>query len=111
MATPHGESVQSRLETLIALSRLLDRIEASGRGIGADQYLLVVRQLQAALRAGVPEPAMEAILSAHHGAAELYENMNYERSGLSRSPLERSVSTELVAAQAIARAARRGDDH
>jgi len=32
--------------------------------------------------------------------------MHYDVSGLSRSPLERSVSTELLAAQAIDRAAR-----
>ncbi len=120
MATPHlprspqganaspVESVQGRIETLVALARLLDRVEGSGKGIGADQYRAVVARLQAALSAQVPEPALEAILSAHPGASEVYENLHYEQSGLSRSSLDRSVSTEMLAAQAIARAARRG---
>lgn len=118
MATPHtpqsprsesvssGESVQSRIETLIALARLLDRIDGSGRAVGADQYRAVVHRLQSALSAAIPAPALEAILSAHRGAAEVYENLHYEQSGLSRSSLDRSVSTEMLATQAIAQAAR-----
>ena len=104
MATPQPASVHSRLEMAIALARLLDRIEASGRSVGADQYRGVVRRLSAALEDGIPGPALEAILSAHPGAAELYENRHYERSGLSRSPLERSVATEMLACQVLSRA-------
>jgi hypothetical protein len=52
--------------------------------------------------------ALDAILGAHPGSAELYENMHYEESGLSRSPLERSVATEMLASQAIDRASRAG---
>ncbi len=121
MATPHippippvpvvgaGESIQSRLETLIALARLLDRIEHSGPGVGADQYRTVVERLKSALGAQIPAPALEAILSAHPGAAEVYENLHYDVSGLSRHALERSVASEMLAAQAIAKAARK--DH
>ena len=54
----------------------------------------------------MPEPALEAILGAHPATAEVYENMHYEVSGLSRSPLERSVATEMLASQAIERASR-----
>ena len=50
-----------------------------------------------------PEPevklALQAILAAHPATAELYENMHYEVSGLSRSSLDRSVATELLAAE------------
>ena len=106
MATPHLEPLQTRIETVIALSRLLERVEARGLSIGADQYRALVRQLQATLATPMPGPALEAILGAHPATAEVYENMHYDVSGLSRSPLERSVSTELLAAQVIDRAAR-----
>ena len=106
MSSPDLESLQTRLETVIALSRLLERVEARGIGIGADQYRALVRQLQGALATPLPESALEAILGAHPATAELYENLHYEASGLSRSPLERSVATELQASQAIERASR-----
>ena len=54
----------------------------------------------------MPGPALEAILGAHPATAAVWENMHYGVAGLSRSPLERSVSTELLAAQAIERAKR-----
>ena len=106
MATPELEPLQTRLETVIALSRLLERVEASGVAVGAEQYRALVRRLQAALATPLPEPAVKAILGAHPGTAVLYENMHYEVSGLSRSPLERSVATEMLASQAIERASR-----
>ena len=106
MVTPHLEPLQTRLETVIALSRLLERVEARGVSIGADQYRALVRRIQSILATPMPGPALEAILGAHPATAEVYENMHYEVSGLSRSPLDRSVSTELLAAQAIERASR-----
>ncbi len=108
MAPQRADSLQTRLETLIALARLLERVEASPVAISADQYRALVRQLQAVLRSNVPEPALRAVLGAHPATAELYENMHYGSSGLSRSPLDRSVATELLAAELINRAARRG---
>ena len=106
MATPHLEPLQTRLETVIALSRLLERVEARGVGIGADQYRGLVQRLQGVLATPLPGPALEAILGAHPATAEVYENMHYDVSGLSRAPLERSVATELLATQAIERASR-----
>ena len=106
MAASRLEPLQTRLETVIALSRLLERVEANNVAIGADQYRALVRQLQSALATPLPEPALEAILNAHPASAELYENLNYDVSGLSRSSLERSVATELLASQAIDRALR-----
>lgn len=106
MASPQLEPLQTRLETVIALSRLLERVEARGVAIGADQYRALVRQLQSALEVPLPELALQAILGAHPASAELYENLHYDVSGLSRSSLERSVATELLAAQAIDRASR-----
>jgi hypothetical protein len=106
MNAPRTESVQSRLETLIALARLLERVEASPIAVGADQYLALVRQLKAALAGPVPAAPLQAILSAHPATGEIYENMNYEMSGLSRSPLERSVATEMLATQLLHKIAR-----
>ena len=112
MAAPKTEpveSVQSRLETVIALSRLLERVEASSTAPGADQYQALVRHLKGALAGGLPEPALNAILGTHPATAELYENMHYETSGLSRTPLDRSVVTEMLATEIIHRASRRGE--
>lgn len=107
MNAPRTESLRTRLETLIALARLLERVETSAVAIGADQYRALVSQVKAALAVALPEQAVNAILDAHPATAELYENMHYESSGLSRSPLERSVATEMLASQWIHRAARR----
>ena len=107
MTTPHRDTTSSRLETLIAMSRLLDRIEASARPVGAEQYRAVVEKLKEALGSPVPAPALDVILTAHPAAAELYENLHYELSGLSRSPLQQAVAAELLAAEAIGRARRR----
>ena len=111
MTAPRTESLQSRLETLIALARLLERVEASPIAIGADQYRALVGQLKTALAAPLPAAPLEVILRAHPATGEIYENMNYEISGLSRSSLERSVATEMLATQLlhkIAQAAPRG---
>ena len=109
MNAPHTESLRSRLETLIALARLLERVEASPVAIGPDQYRTLVSQIKVALAPALPEQALQAILAAHPATAELYENVHYESSGLSRSPLERSVATEMLASEWIHRAARRDD--
>ena len=107
MSAPHVESLKSRLETVIALARVLERVEASGVAVDADQYRVLVRQLALALSHDLPEDALNAVLGAHPAAAELYENLHYEQSGLSRSSLERSVGSEMLASQVLAKAARK----
>jgi hypothetical protein len=101
MTAPRTDSLQSRLETLIALARLLERVEVSPTAVGADQYRALVGQIKAALAANVPAAPLDAILRAHPATAEIYENMHYEISGLSRSPLDRSVATEMLATQLL----------
>jgi hypothetical protein len=101
------ETLKSRLENVIALARLLDRVDNTPTPISADQYQALVRQLKHALAQEMPFDALQAVLGAHPSAAELYENAHYAQSGLSRSPLERSVGSEMLATQAIARAARK----
>lgn len=107
MPAPQLESLRTRLENVIAFARLLERVERSTEPIGADQYRALVRQLALALAQDLPADALQAVLGAHPAAAELYENMHYEQAGLSRSSLERSIGSEMLAAQVLARAARR----
>jgi hypothetical protein len=101
-------TIKNRLETVIALSRLLERVEATSVQIGADQYRALVRQLTVALGQEIPDDALQAVLGAHPAAAEVYENMHYAQSGLSRQPLERSIGSEMLASQALAKAAKKG---
>ena len=106
MSTPNVDSTKSRLETVIALARILERVEHSVAAVNADQYQIIVARLKSQLSEDLPEDALRAVLGAYPSAAELYENMHYVHSGLSRASLERSVSSELLATQVLARAAR-----
>ena len=106
MTAAQRESLKNRLENAIALARLLDRVERSGKPFGADQYRALVRQLGDALSQAMPDDALQAVLGAYPAAAEVYENLHYAVSGLSRAPLERSVGSELMTNQVLARAAR-----
>lgn len=106
MSAAQIETLKNRLETVIGLARLLERVERTAVVVGADQYRALVRQLAVALGQDIPVDAMRAILGAHPAAAELYENLHYAESGLSGLPLERSVETEKLARRAIEKAAR-----
>lgn len=106
MAASKTDSVKSRLENVIALARLLERVEANAVAVGADQYQALVRRVKLALDEELPEPALQAVLRAYPATAELYENMHYQLSGLSRSSLERSISSEMLASQFLARMAK-----
>jgi hypothetical protein len=106
MAAPSIEPLYTRLETLIALARLLERVEASTRAVGAGQYRSLVRQIETLLSAPLPGPALRAILDAHPATAEIWENHHYATSGLSRAPLDRSVATERLATELLQRVAR-----
>jgi hypothetical protein len=111
MAAQRTEPLTARLETLIALARLLERVEASTRAVGAGQYRSLVRQIETLLSAPLPGPALRAILDAHPATAVIWENLHYATSGLSRAPLDTAVATERLATellQRLARAASRG---
>ncbi|MDQ6685407.1 MAG: hypothetical protein M3Z16_09785 [Pseudomonadota bacterium] len=103
---PPVSSLHSRLETAIALARLFERVDNASSAPAPEQYQALVRQLSTALEAELPAPALRAILEAHPATAELYENLHYAESGLSQHALDRSVATEMLAAEAIHRASR-----
>ncbi|HSB98492.1 MAG TPA: hypothetical protein VLE45_01170 [Burkholderiaceae bacterium] len=98
-------STRNRLEKAFALAHLLERVEAGTARVSADGYQQLVRHLQTALRDDLPADALQAILRAYPAAGEVYENMHYTDAGLSRAPLERSVSSELLTRQILARIA------
>lgn len=106
MSTPNIESTRGAVHTAFSLAHLLERIDRSSAPVDAVQYQVVVARLKAALSEALPDAALTAVLKAYPSAAELYENMNYPMSGLSRSPLESAVSSEVLAAQLLARLSR-----
>lgn len=105
MSAPRLESFKTRLETVIALARLLERVERTPSAASAEQYRALVLQLQGALDEGLPTDALNAVLSAYPAAGEVYENMHYAQSGLSRSTLDDSVASEMAASQLLAKIA------
>jgi hypothetical protein len=107
MSASKLESVKARLESAIALARLLERVDRSGRAPHPEQYRALVGQVGRALDAELPPEALQAVLDAFPAAVEVYENRHYAQSGLSRSPLERSVATEMLASQVLHRVAAR----
>ena len=107
MASSRIDPRLTQLETLVSLAQLLERVEPNVAVVGADQYLSLVRQVQRALGdEGLPADALPAVLDAFPATATIYENLHYGQAGLSRSSLERSVASEMLACQLLARAAR-----
>ena len=98
-----ASSIRHRLEHLIALAGLLERIEQRRMDVGAGQYRALVVRLQRALGEELPGDALQAVLAAHPAAAELYENLHYGQAGLSRAALERSVASEMLVAKLLGR--------
>jgi len=105
MSASRLDSFKTRLETVIALARLLERVERTPSGASADQYRALVLQLQSALDEGLPTDALNAVLSAYPAAGEVYENMHYAQAGLSRSTLDNSVASEMATSQLLAKIA------
>jgi hypothetical protein len=103
--TLSNPSVHADFTVLLMLSRLLDRLEGSAVPVDPGQYRSVVQRLSQALETAEPGPLLKALLAEHPSAAALYENLNYRHAGLIRSPLDLSLSSELAAKDALARAA------
>lgn len=97
------ETIRGRLQTVTTLAHLLERIERSDGVVNPDQYQAVVAKLKEALSQPLPDTVLNAVLAAHPATAEVYENLHYSVSGLSRSSLDRSVSSEMLAAQVLSR--------
>lgn len=107
MQTVHTIQIPERLRVLVTLAQLLERLEVGVRASSADQYQSVVRHLVEELGRLEGDAALDQVLRMFPAASELYENLRYEQAGLCRSPLERSLDSELQARTAIERIARR----
>ena len=94
-------AAQSRIENLIAMAQLLERVDANPTIVGAQQYLNLVNTVKTLLSEDLPEDALRAVLRACPASATLYENMHYDRSGLSQSPLDAAVASEMAATELI----------
>ena len=105
MTVRNPERTNAEVESMIELAQLLERIERNPGSVNADQYRSVVDRLSASLKAAPPDEVLEGLLSSSPATAELYENLNYQHSGLSRSPLDQAVQAELAAGEALKRLA------
>ena len=94
-------ALKNRIENLIAMAQLLERVDANPTIVGAQQYLNLVNTLKSLLAEELPDDALRAVLRACPASATLYENMHYDRSGLSQSPLDAAVASELAATDLI----------
>jgi len=101
MSTPQVQTPRSSVSAALALAHLLERIDRSSDPVDAAQYQIVVSRLKNALSVPLPDAALTAVLNTYPSTAELYENMHYEVSGLSRSSLDSAVSPELQASKLL----------
>ena len=97
-------TLQNRIETLVAMASLLERVDADPSLVGAAQYQNLVRKVQGLLDdPELPEGPLHAVLGASRACAILYENLHYDRSGLSQSSLDAAVASEARAVELLER--------
>jgi predicted NAD/FAD-binding protein len=98
--------IPERLRVVATLARLLTALDQSPRQVSADQYRHVAQRLAAALAVAEPDAALDLLLHHFPSAAEVYENLRYERAGLVRQALEPAMQAEQMARAALDRAAK-----
>jgi hypothetical protein len=106
----NSSSIRKRLQTVVALAHLLECVEGGLAQASAEGYRQLVMRLQEALGEDFPADALLAVLDMYPATSQVFENLHYEHSGLFRAPLERSVSSELMAKQVLTRVARAARD-
>lgn len=105
----NAATVKSQVENLIAMVNLLERVDANPSLIGAAQYQSLSRLVQSLLSDELPVGVLRTVLRNSPAAAVLYENLHYDRSGLSQSHLDHAVSSEMLADTVIQRARARAN--
>jgi hypothetical protein len=88
-------------KNLVALARMLERLERRTTPVDADQFRTVIDRLKAELAAATHDAALEVVLATFPSTAELYENMQYEHAGLCRTPLDAAAAAEIEARRVI----------
>lgn len=99
--SPVGSAQLSIIETL---AYALERVERGFSSISPRQYQQLTARLSDSLRTVGPGVSLQTLLDAFPSTAELYENVNYDRAGLCRSPLQASSDAEVMARAIVARA-------
>lgn len=90
-----AQPITGALKTAVTLAELLQRIESRAQPVGAAQYRQLVQHLARLLDSLPPGRALDALLDSFPAAATVYENLQYARAGLCRTPLDASLNTEL----------------
>lgn len=105
-AHSHSIKLPQRLQSLATLAALLERLDREAGNASAGQYQDVAARVRQLLEDAEPDEHLDRLLQHAPATAELYENLNYARAGLCRSPLGQATEAELQALKAIARARR-----
>ena len=105
MNTTDNPSSKADLAVTHVLAQLLEKLEHSPVPVGAEQYRSVVEHLVHEFEDVEQGAELGRLLDAYPAAAEVYENLHYAQSGLSRATIERSVQSEMAASQILAAAA------
>ena len=96
--------VPPRLSVLVTLARLLEQLERTPGAIHPEQYRSVVSHLQRELESVDHDDTFRKLMDVFPAASQLYENLQYERAGLCRSPLDASLKAENAARAVLERA-------
>jgi enoyl reductase-like protein len=100
------ELIQADMRVTRVLAGLLERMERSNEPFDAGQYRSVVKRLADVLANAKSGEALAALLDAHPGASQVYENINYQYAGLCRSALDPALDAENEVRQLIDRVKR-----
>jgi hypothetical protein len=98
--------IQADMRVIRVLAGLLEGLERSNEPFDAEQYRSVVKRLADVLanaKSGEALAALAALLDAHPGASQVYENINYQYAGLCRSALDPALDAENEVRQLIDR--------
>ncbi|MDM0013508.1 hypothetical protein QTH87_13785 [Variovorax sp. J22P168] len=101
MNATHTPAHKADLAVTHVLAQLLERLEHSAVPVGPEQYRSVVLHLVEQFRDVEYDAELGRLLDAYPAASQLYENLNYQHAGLSRSALDTAVAAELAARKAI----------
>ncbi len=104
MTQPSPQAGSAQLSIIETLAYALERVERGFSSVSPLQYRQLTARLSEALRTVGPGVSLQPLLDAFPATAELYENVNYERAGLCRSPLQASSDAEVMARTILARA-------
>lgn len=105
MSSPKVGSNRGAIQVAFSLAALLEHIERSPGPINAHQYQKVVRGLKDALSGPIPDSALAELLRRYPSAVAVHEELHYQTHGLSCTLSQSHVSSEVLALQAVQRAA------